>query len=62
MKLHLYIMWVMYLLASITMLITIAFTMEGDSLGVSIGLAETTCFTIIGCLAEHTYKKSINNK
>jgi hypothetical protein len=51
-------MWVMYLLASITMLITIAFTMEGDSLGMSIGLAETTCFTLIGCLAEYTYNKS----
>lgn len=58
MKLHLYIMWVMYLLASITMLITIAFTMEGDSLGMSIGLAETTAFTIFGCLAESTYNKS----
>lgn len=58
MKLHLYVMWAMYVLASITMLITIAFTLEGNSLGISIGLAETTCFTLIALLAEHTYKKS----
>lgn len=58
MKLHLYIMWVMYSLALVTMAIAITFALDGNNLGTGLGLFEAAVFTLIGYLAEFTYNKS----
>lgn len=58
MRLHFYVMLIMYSLSVLTSIMALLFAIENNVIGIGLGFFESAFFLMIGFIAEINYNKS----